>query len=61
MSMKTMKILFLCGVFSKANEPEVIRSATKMVEFSANEFQRKMISGFHDADYGITVLSAPFI
>lgn len=56
-----MKILFLCGVFSKVNEPEVIRSATKMVEFSANEFQRKMISGFHDADYDFSVLSAPFI
>ena len=56
-----MKILILCGVFSKVNEQEVMRCARKAVEFSANEYQRKMISGFLDAGCDLSILSAPFI
>ena len=31
-----MDVLFLCGVFAKENEVEVIAQAKKSVEFSAN-------------------------
>lgn len=32
-----MDVLFLCGVFAKENEVEVIAQAKKSVEFSANQ------------------------
>ena len=55
-----MKILFLCGVFAKENEAEVIAKAKKSVEFSANEMQLKLIDAFRSiAD--TKVISAPFI
>ena len=34
-----MDVLFLCGVFAKENEVEVIAQAKKSVEFSANQMQ----------------------
>ena len=55
-----VKILFLCGVFAKENEAEVIAKAKKSVEFSANEMQLKLIDAFRSiAD--TKVISAPFI
>lgn len=55
-----MKILFLCGVFAKENEAEVIAQAKKSVEFSANEMQLKLIDAFKSAA-DTKVISAPFI
>ena len=40
-----MDVLFLCGVFAKENEAEVIAQAKKSVEFSANQMQLKLIRG----------------
>lgn len=56
-----MKLLMLCGYFSKTNEEEVMRHAKAPVEFSANLFQKKLISGFRQLDIEMDVLSAPFI
>lgn len=56
-----MKILFLCGVFAKENEDEVLRYAKRPVEYSANLFQEKMVGGFRAVSEDFTVLSAPFI
>lgn len=55
-----MRVLFLCGVFAKENEDEVIAQAKKSVEFSANQMQLKLIHGFNMvAD--TQVISAPFL
>lgn len=56
-----MKILMICGYFAPENEAEVIEHANAAVEFSANEFQDKLIKGFSGADAQVEVLSAPFI
>lgn len=56
-----MKILFLGGVFASENQKEVIRHAKSAVEYSANRFQEKLINGFYESGYDISVLSAPFI
>lgn len=55
-----MDVLFLCGVFAKENEAEVIAQAKKSVEFSANQMQLKLIRGLKKA-VNIQVISAPFI
>lgn len=56
-----MDILFLCGVFAKENETEIIAQSRGGVEFSANEFQKKLIDGLRQTDISTSVLSAPFI
>lgn len=56
-----VKVLILCGLFAKENELEVIANSKRAVEFSANEFQRKLISGFREAGCAVEVISAPFI
>lgn len=56
-----MKILMLCGVFAKENEQEVIDHARAAVEFSANVFQQKLITGFRTLEHDFTVISAPFL
>lgn len=57
-----MKILYICGVFTKENEQEVVKCARRPVEFSANLFQEKMIRAFRERYGGdFEVLSAPFI
>ncbi len=56
-----MKVLFLCGVFAKENEEEILRHAKRPVEYSANVFQEKLIAGFRELDVDFSVLSAPFI
>lgn len=56
-----MKVLFLCGVFAAENEGEIISHAKAAVEYSANRFQEKLISGFLEQGYDCSVLSAPFI
>lgn len=56
-----MKVLLLCGYFAKENEQEVIEYARANVEFSANEFQRKLIRGLQAQTQDLYVLSAPFI
>lgn len=55
-----MDVLFLCGVFAKENEAEVIAQAKKSVEFSANQMQLKLISGLKEVT-DTQVISAPFI
>lgn len=55
-----MDVLFLCGVFAKENEAEVIAQAKKSVEFSANQMQLKLIRGLKEAA-NTQVISAPFI
>lgn len=56
-----MQILFLCGVFAKENEMEILNAAKKPIEYSANIFQEKLIKGFEKYGEKFTVLSAPFI
>jgi glycosyltransferase involved in cell wall biosynthesis len=56
-----MKILFLCGVFAKENEDEILRHAKRPVEYSANLFQEKMVGGFREFGDDFSVVSAPFI
>ena len=56
-----MKVLMLCGVFAKENEQEVMAHARSSVDFSANLFQHKLISGFRALEHDFEVLSAPFI
>lgn len=56
-----MKALILCGVFHPVNENEVVSHARRPVEFSANQFQQKLIKGFHTALPDTQVLSAPFL
>lgn len=56
-----MKILMLCGVFAQEDQQEVIDNAKAGVEFSANQFQLKLIQGFRDGGYDLDVLSAPFV
>ena len=55
-----MDVLFLCGVFAKENEAEVIAQAKKSVEFSANQMQLKLIRGLKEVT-DTQVISAPFI
>lgn len=57
--MKT-EILFICGVFARENEPEVMEWAKKSVEFSANQMQLKLIEGIKSVAH-TQVVSAPFI
>lgn len=56
-----MKLLVLCGYFARENEEEVIRHARRPVEFSANNFQDKLIRGFRSVHPDMQVISAPFI
>ena len=56
-----MEALFLGGVYSKANEEEIIRNSKSSVEFSDNTFQERLISGFKKNGIRLRVISAPFI
>lgn len=56
-----MKILFLCGVFAKENEQEIIEHSAAPIEYSANTFQERLISGFRALGEDFEVVSAPFI
>lgn len=56
-----MKVLFLCGVFEKENETEILARAKRPIEYSANIFQEKLIRGFEALGVAFDVLSAPFI
>lgn len=56
-----MKVLFLCGVFGEESYPEIIEHSRGGVEFSANILEKRIIDGFHRAEYDIDVLSAPYI
>lgn len=53
-----MDVLFLCGVFAKENEVEVIAQAKKSVEFSANQMQLKLIRGLKEERNCHSVLTA---
>ena len=57
---ENIKIMFICGAFSKVNEKEVIEQSKKSVEFSANQIQLKFIEAFRHAAH-TEVISAPFI
>lgn len=57
---ENIKIMFICGAFSKVNEKEVIEQSKKGVEFSANQIQLKFIEAFRHAA-PTEVISAPFI
>lgn len=54
-------VLFLCGVFADENLQEVADNARGTIEYSANLFQQKMISGLKKTGVNLSVLSAPFI
>ena len=56
-----MRVLLLCGVFATENEAEVIKNSKRTVEFSANVFQQKLISGLNCCVKELDVISAPFI
>lgn len=56
-----MKILILCGAFAKENEAEILSAAKLPVDFAANLFQRKLISGIKRICRDVRVVSAPFI
>lgn len=56
-----MRILFLGSVFATENEEEVLENSKVAVEYSANNFQKKMIEGFKAVAEDFFVLSAPGI
>lgn len=56
-----MKVMFICGVFAKENEGEILAHSKRLIEYAANIFQTKMIRGFQEIGVDIQVLSAPFI
>lgn len=56
-----MKIMFLCGYYEKQFEYEIKRNTRGGVEFSANEFQGKIIEGLKKNELDYTVISAPLI
>ncbi len=56
-----MQALFLGGVFAKVNEEEVISNSKSSVEYSANIFQERLISGLKKNGISLHVVSAPFI
>ena len=56
-----MKVLFIGGVFAEENEEEIIELSCRPVEFSANTFQKKIITGFRRIGVDEEVVSAPFI
>jgi glycosyltransferase involved in cell wall biosynthesis len=56
-----MKILFLGGVFSKANSLEVLSKSKYAVDFAANIYQEKLIEGFKTIGCNLQIISAPFI
>lgn len=56
-----MKTLLICGYFAEENEAEVIAHARAQVEFSANNFQKKLIEGLKTVDPELYVVSAPLI
>lgn len=56
-----MKALILCGVYASENEKEVLAQAKASVDFAANQFQQKLISGMKQVCQDVQVISAPFI
>ncbi len=56
-----MKILFLGGVFDNVHHAEIFSKTKTYVENAANNFQRKIIEGFHQCGVPVQVLSAPFL
>lgn len=56
-----MKVVFLCGYYEKQYEFEVVANTKGNVEFSANEFQRKIIVGLKENNIDFNVISAPLI
>lgn len=55
------KVLFIGGVFAKENIPEVVKKAKGTIEYSANIFQERLISGFEKLGVQLEIISAPFI
>ncbi len=56
-----MKVLLLCGVFSKENEKEVMEHSRGGADLAANNFQQKLIAGFRESGCDFSVISAPFL
>lgn len=56
-----MKVLFLCGVFGPQVENTLLKTAKKPIEYSANIFQQKLITGFEAAGADMEIVSAPFV
>lgn len=56
-----MKVLLLCGAFGMENTGYIIDNAKRAVEYSANIFQEKLITGFQLNGLDFTVISAPFV
>ena len=53
-----MKVLFLGSVFATENEKEILENSKVAVEYSANNFQKKMIDGFKEVAEDFSILSA---
>lgn len=43
-----MKVVFLCGYYERQFESEIKKNTRGNVEFSANEFQGKIIDGLNE-------------
>lgn len=56
-----MRVLFIGDVFEEKYEEVVNRAAKAGVEYSSVSFQRRILSGFEEANIDVTVLSAPAI
>lgn len=56
-----IKLLFIGGVFAEENIDEIIEDSKGTIEFSANNFQERLIKGFEQNDVDISIVSAPFI
>ena len=56
-----MKVLFLGGVFDDSHNEEIISKTRTYVEYAANNFQKKIITGFASLQIPLDVVSAPFL
>ena len=55
------EIIFIGGVFAEENIDEITDKSRGTIEYSANIFQERLISGFKKNHINIKVISAPFI
>lgn len=56
-----MSVIFVGGIYDYVNEREVIDNTRVWVDFSGNNFQRKILAGFEKEHVDIPIFSAPSI
>lgn len=56
-----MKVLFIGGIFEENHYEEIIEKTRGNVDYSANNFQKKIVSGLKKNEIDFQVISAPFI